>query len=519
MKKAIVTGVLLAALGAGGYAYYRQRNVQPPPSVMTSAVVRGDIVDTVGATGTLQAVTTVQVGSQVSGTIQTLHADFNSLVRKGQVLARLDPSLFQTQIEQARANLIRAQADLERFRVALDDARTKLTRAQELSARQLIPRTELESSEVAVRSAEAQIRSAEAQVTQAQASLNQNQVNLRHTVITAPIDGLVISRNVDAGQTVAASMNAPVLFVLAADLSQMQVVANLDESDVGRIRPGQRVTFTVDAYPAEDFTGTVSQVRLQPQVLQNVVSYSTVIDVPNPALKLKPGMTATVSVEIARREDVLRVPNAALRFRPTNEIFAALGQQAPETPAFGSAPARITTTAPAADDTGAPTAPPAGGEAERSDSQGARISPEQRQRVREAMGERGRGFGGLAGRGGRVRTPDSQEAPASQVTGGVSAERPPQATTIDALFGPLPAVETAGRVWLYEDGLLRPIPVRLGITDGQATELLAGDLEEGAEVVTLVNTGTSETRPTPTGPGGLIFMGGRGEFRGSPPIR
>ncbi|MGE0704890.1 MAG: efflux RND transporter periplasmic adaptor subunit [Vicinamibacterales bacterium] len=490
MKKAIVTGVLLAALGAGGYAYYRQRNTQPAPSVMTSAVVRGDIADTVGATGTLQAVTTVQVGSQVSGTIQTLYADFNSLVRKGQVLARLDPSLFQTQIEQARANLIRAQADLDRLRVALDDARTKLTRAQELSERQLIPRTELESSEVAVRSAEAQIRSAEAQVTQAQASLNQNQVNLQHTVITAPIDGLVISRNVDAGQTVAASMNAPVLFILAADLSLMQVVANLDESDVGRIRPGQRVTFTVDAYPAEDFVGTVSQVRLQPQVIQNVVSYSTVIDVPNPGLKLKPGMTATVSVEIARRDNVLRVPNAALRFRPTNEIFAALGQQAPEMP-FGNASVRTPDkTASPGDDYGAPagsTAPPPGEGAVSTPSLQRRVSPGQRQRVREAVGE-----------------------PAPLIEG---ASR---ATTIDALFGPLPAVETAGRVWVYENGAFRPVPVRLGITDGQATELLAGDLPEGTEVVTVVNTGAAGTRPTPTGPGGLIFMGGRGGSRGAP---
>ena len=173
-------------------------------------------------------------------------------------------------------------------------------------------------------------------MTQAQASLNQNQVNLAHTVIEAPIDGLVISRNVDVGQTVAASMQAPTLFVLAADLTKMQVIANLDESDVGRIRPRQRVSFHVDAYPAEDFSGTVAQVRLQPIVQQNVVTYATVIDVPNVDLKLKPGMTANVNVEIARKQNVLRVPNAALRFRPTNEIFAALGQ----TPDSGREPGR-----------------------------------------------------------------------------------------------------------------------------------------------------------------------------------
>ncbi len=331
MKKAVVTLLVLVVIGGSGYAYYRYSKAAPAPTVTTAPITRGDIVDRVGATGTLQAVTTVQVGTQVSGTIQNLYADFNSIVRKGQVLARLDPSLFQTQIEQARANLIRAQADLDRLRVGLDDARTKLGRAKELSDRQLLPRNELDAADINVRSAEAQIRSAQAQVTQAQASLNQNQVNLAHTVIEAPIDGLVISRNVDVGQTVAASMQAPTLFVLAADLTKMQVIANLDESDVGRIRPGQHVSFRVDAYPAEDFTGSVAQVRLQPIVQQNVVTYATVIDVPNVDLKLKPGMTANVNIEIARKQNVLRVPNAALRFRPTNEIFAALGQTSPET--------------------------------------------------------------------------------------------------------------------------------------------------------------------------------------------
>ena len=260
------------------------------------------------------------MGTQVSGTILQLNADFNSLVRKGQVLARLDPSLFQTQIEQARANLIRAEADLERFRVSLDDARTKLKRANDLSEKKLIAQTEQEAAEVAVRSAEAQLRSQQAAVTQSQASLQQNQVNLAHTVIESPIDGLVISRNVDVGQTVAASMSAPTLFVLAADLTKMQVLASLDESDVGRIRPGQVVRFRVDAFPTEEFLGAVTQVRLQPTTVQNVVTYQTVIDVPNPALKLKPGMTANVNIEIARRRDALRVPNTALRFRPTAEI-------------------------------------------------------------------------------------------------------------------------------------------------------------------------------------------------------
>src|SRR5215475_2725580 len=330
MKKAIVTLLVVGVVGASAFAYYHYKDSGPKFTVATAQVTRGDIVDTVGATGTLQAVTTVQVGSQVSGTISELKVDFNSLVKKGQVLARLDPSLFQTQIEQAKANLVRSQADLERQKVALDDANQKLTRARELSARQLLAKSDLDAAEITAKSAEAQLKSSEAQITQAQASLDQNQVNLEHTVIEAPIDGLVISRNVDVGQTVAASMQAPTLFVLAADLTKMQVVANLDESDVGRIRPGQVVTFRVDAYPTETFRGTVSQVRLNPIVQQNVVTYATVIDVPNNDLKLKPGMTANVNVEIARSSNVLRVPNSALCFRPTNDMYAAIGQTPPE---------------------------------------------------------------------------------------------------------------------------------------------------------------------------------------------
>ncbi len=329
MRKILLLLVAAIIVGGGAYGYYRYTQKAVPPTITTARVTQGDLAETVGATGALQAVTTVQVGTQVSGTIQELNADFNSLVRKGQVLARLDPSLIQSQIEQARANLIRAEADLERLRVSLDDARTKLARAKELSEKKLIAQTELEAAEVAVRSAEAQLRSQEAGVTQSQASLRQNQVNLAHTVIESPIDGLVISRNVDVGQTVAASMSAPTLFVLAADLTKMQVLASLDESDVGRIRPGQTVRFRVDAYPTDEFTGSVTQVRLQPTTIQNVVTYQTVIDVPNPELKLKPGMTANVNIEIARRSNVLRVPNAALRFRPTAEIFAALGQTPP----------------------------------------------------------------------------------------------------------------------------------------------------------------------------------------------
>jgi HlyD family secretion protein len=311
------------------YGYYSVRTVEFVPEVNTVTVTEGDIVDSVGATGALEAVTTVQVGSQVSGIIQELYVDFNSIVREGDVIMRLDPSLFETQLEQARANLLRSEADVERLSVAVDDAATQLRRSRELAAEDLISETELEAAEVNLRSAQAQLKSAEAQVRQSQASLSMNEVNLEHTVIRAPIDGIVTSRLVDIGQTVAASFQAPELFVIAADLTKMRVIANIDESDVGRIRPNQRVTFTVDAFPAEEFEGAVSQIRLEPIVTQNVVTYATVIDAPNPELKLKPGMTATVTVEVARRENVMRIPNSALRFRPSPAMFAALGQPVP----------------------------------------------------------------------------------------------------------------------------------------------------------------------------------------------
>src|SRR6266545_3254016 len=342
MKRVIIGLLIVGAVGAGAGAIYVRRG-GPEIQVNTSPITRGDIVDSVGATGTLQAVTTVQVGSQVSGNIQWLGADFNSIVKKGQVVARLDPSLFEAQLQQARANLnqtranlAKAQSDLERTKVQLTDAQQKYTRAKELATKSLLPQSDLDAAKIAVDTAQAGLASqqatvaqTQAAVTQSQASVNQNQVNLDHTIITAPIDGIVTQRSVDVGQTVAASMQAPTLFIIAADLTKMQVNANIDEADVGRIRPGQVVTFRVDAYPGTQFEGTVAQVRLQPQVVQNVTTYGTVIDVPNQELKLKPGMTANVKIEIAKRSDALRIPNAALRFRPTLDLFAALNQAVP----------------------------------------------------------------------------------------------------------------------------------------------------------------------------------------------
>lgn len=319
---------LIVAVTAG-VSYYRDDVAADVPPVTTAAISRGDIVSTVEATGTLEAVTTVEVGTQVSGSIKQLNADFNSHVRKGDVIAELDPSLFDSQVAQEQATLLRLKSEADKARVQAQDADVKLRRARELAAQQLIARSDLDTADSTASAAQAAIKSADAQVAQAAASLTQAQVNRSHTVIRAPIDGVVIARNVDVGQTVAASMQAPTLFVLAQDLTEMRVQAKVDESDIGKIQPRQPVRFRVDAYPNETFAGTISQVRLQPVVEQNVVSYVTVIDVPNKDMKLKPGMTASVTIETGRADNVLKVPNAALRFQPDRDVFEKLGQQMP----------------------------------------------------------------------------------------------------------------------------------------------------------------------------------------------
>jgi HlyD family secretion protein len=458
MKRAIITILVVAAIGAGAGGTYYLRRGGGDVHIETAAVSRGDITDAIGSTGTLQAVTTVQVGSQVSGNVAWLGVDFNSIVHKGQVIARIDPSIVEAQVEQARATLTKAEADVERSKVALADAQTRHARAAELAARSLLPASELDSAQVAVDVAGAQLRSAQASVVQSRASLNQNEVNLKHCIITAPIDGIVIQRSVDVGQTVAASLQSPTLFVIAADLAKMQVNASIDEADVGRIRPGQGVIFRVDAYPGDEFRGTVSQVRLQPVVVQNVTTYGAIIDVPNPDLRLKPGMTANLRVQIARRTNALRVPNTALRFRPTDEIFAALNQPVPEPP---SAP-RAAATAAIARPASAPTVVPTSGAAP-----AARPEPPKR---------------------------------------AVAAT----ATTIDQLFAPLPPVEAAGRVWIAVGNTLKPVVIRRGISDGTHTELLAGELEEEARVVTGVDLSGAPARAQASGTAGNPFATGRG---------
>ncbi len=312
-----LTFVLLAASVACLVAWRWRAGKEPPlAGLETARVDRGGIVSKVTATGTLSAIVTVQVGSQVSGRIAALHADYNSTVRKGQLIARIDPELFQAAVEQARANHLAAQGGSAKARAQALDAARQRARSKALLDSKLVAQADYDTAQASADAAEAQVQAAEGAAGQARAALHQAEVNLGYTRILSPTNGVVISRTVDVGQTVAAALQAPTLFTIAEDLAKMQVDTSVGEADVGRLRAGMPATFTVDAYPGEVFEGTVRQIRNSPQTVQSVVTYDAVVDVSNAELKLKPGMTASVTFVWARKGDVLRVPNAALRFRP-----------------------------------------------------------------------------------------------------------------------------------------------------------------------------------------------------------
>jgi len=317
--------VVIAAVGAGLYLHRGD-----PIRYFTAKVQRGEIRDTVDATGTVNAVITVQVGSQVSGTIAFLSADFNTHVKKGDVIARMDPRLFQgavsqssADLENARANVLAAEANLTKARAALVQTKAEHDRAvalveQKIDSQQALElaMANYESARASVDAASATVQQAKAQTSQKAAALTVARTNLEYTVIRSPIDGVVVARNVDVGQTVAASLQAPTIFTIAQDLTKMQVYAKVDESDVGRIKMGQAVTFKVDAFPKDVVRGAVSQVRMNPTTIQNVVTYDAIIDFDNPSLRLFPGMTAFVAIPVATADDVVKIPNAALRYKP-----------------------------------------------------------------------------------------------------------------------------------------------------------------------------------------------------------
>ena len=317
MKKIVIISGILIVIAIAGFILFRGNGNEP--KFRTDKIIRGDIEMAVTATGTVNPVTTVLVGTQVSGTIKKLYVDFNSPVKKGQLIARIDPALFEAQVNQAKANLLSAKANLEKAKATLVDAKRTMDRNKELFSKNLVARSDLDTAETNYETADASVIAAKSQVAQTEAALNLAGTNLRYTKIVSPVDGIVVSRNVDVGQTVAASFQTPTLFTIAQDLTKMQIDTSVDEADIGKIKVGQDVEFTVEAYPDITFKGRVWQIRNAPITVQNVVTYDVVINVDNPELKLKPGMTANVSIIVSIKKDVLKIPNAALRFKPAEK--------------------------------------------------------------------------------------------------------------------------------------------------------------------------------------------------------
>jgi HlyD family secretion protein len=367
--------VVLLSVSGGAYGYWRYRQTHQPPPVTFQfvALERRNIVGKVTATGTLQARVTVLVGSQVSGRIQKLFADYNSTVKKGDVVAKIDPTLFEAAVAKEQANYLAIKANLEQAKAQALLADKKLTRLRALGKDQLATQADIDSAETDLLVAKAQITSAEASLQQEGASLKSAQTNLSFTTIVSPIDGTVISRSVDVGQTVAASLQAPTIFTIAEDLRKMQVSTNVSEGDVGRLSPGMKTSFTVDAFPGQRFFGAIVQIRNAAQTIQNVVTYNAIIEFDNPELKLRPGMTASVSIIYAERNDVLAVPNAALRFNPPPEANLKVPERNARARPGGSAQSVAT---PLGEASGTPTASSA-------------ESPSGRRRWRDSAGSSG----------------------------------------------------------------------------------------------------------------------------------
>lgn len=431
--------VVLAAGGGAGYWYWKQPH-GTAPEYQTVTVARGDLTQAVTATGQLGPVVNVQVGSQISGIVKKLYADFNSVVKSNQVIAEVDPSTYQLGVQRAEAQLANSKANLTL-------AQVQARRADSLFADKLISASDQDT-------AQAQMQQAQAQVQSDEANLQSAKVQLSYCTIYAPVDGVVISRNVDVGQTVAASFNTPTIFVIANDLAKMQIDALVSEADIGGVAVSENVNFTVDAYPYRTFRGKVSQVRYGAITNQNVINYDTVIEVNNADLKLLPGMTANVSIVTAERENILKIPNAALRFRPP--------EAAAESPTNGASPRQGSAAL-----AGAPTSG-RGGPGSGVGGAGARGGP----------GRGGGPGGGAPGAGGRGPGAGSGRAsPERQTVRTVYLLPKPAEGAADAVVDP------------------KPVQIKVGISDGVTTEVLDG-LKEGDQVITgLITSDSGAARP------------------------
>jgi len=544
MRKWLLVLLVAAVAGGAGLAYYLTGRPETAPLYRMARIERGSLLSVISSTGTLTPVTTVQVGSQVSGKIKELLADFNSVVKAGELIARIDSDTFEARARQAeaevavaKANVVMQEAARERAiadlatseatlaaaeaqvavaSAALTEAARDLARKEPLFGRGVISGSEVERSrsardqavarvaeakaqiqaqraQIAARKAAeqmavAQVETAKAQVVQREAAHYAARIDLENTFIRSPVQGTVIARSVDIGQTVAASLQAPVLFTIAQDLREMQVEVSVDEADIGRVLDGQAVTFTVDAFPGREFRGRVQQVRKASKVIQNVVTYTVVVTADNGEGRLLPGMTANVQIVIDRRDNVLKVANAALRFRPSG----ATGS--PPSPA---APSAVPGAAP-------------GGEAAAQFidrlSQSLELSADQRERVRALFAESGDRIRQLRAQG---ATPDdirleierlrNQRTP--QIEALLTPEQRDRFRALRQARGPAgSAAPQPGRVWIVGDnGEPQAIALRIGITDGTMTEIVGGELREGQDVIAGLAAGPAARSSAPTG--------------------
>lgn len=485
MKKFLVALALAAAVAAGWYYYASRDDAAEAPTFTTATIARGDILQTVTATGQLDPVLSVDVGSQISGLVKKLYVDFNSPVKKGDKLAEIDPATYEQRLRQAEANLASAEASNQLQRVNTE-------RISGLFQQKLVTQQEYDQ-------AVAQLQQSNAQLVTQRAAVENARVDLERCTITSPIDGIVMNKQTEEGKTVAASLNAPVLFTIANDLAKMQIAAAVAEADVGSVNAGQQVTFTVDAFPNRTFRGDVVQVRNAPKTANNVVTYDTIINVNNPDLKLRPGMTANVSIIVARRDGVLRVPNSALRLRVPEGVAVKRDEPAPAK--SGSAAKADAADAKSTAAAAAPTPAAANGDAPGGGRRGGgmmgNLSPEQRQKMREIMAEVGVDF--RAG----PPTPEQREQMRKlmaerglPVPEGAGAPRPGE-----VVVTPRTAYRLVGTAPHQQ---LEAIAIKTGITDGTATEAVEG-VQEGDVLVTSVTVpNAGAARP----PGGTNPFGG-----------
>ncbi|MBA3547643.1 MAG: efflux RND transporter periplasmic adaptor subunit [Nannocystis sp.] len=485
--RGLLTSLLtLSLLGAGGwFVYDRYVKVEVPPiEYQTQPAERGRVTSTVTASGTLSPVKTVEVGSQVSGRIIELMADFNSQVKKGDVIARIDASLLESDKARSKANLMSAKASLTRAVADRNNSKVMLERSRKLASSGVASEQEVDTALLAYTTAKANVETAQAAVSVAQAAIETAAVNLEYTTIVSPIDGVVISRDVSVGQTVAASLSAPKLFLIAEDLRAMEVHTSVAESDVGALRPEMKVNFTVDAYPNERFRGIVQQIRNASTTTQNVVTYDAVVRVDNDQLKLRPGMTASVTFIVEDRRDTLLVPNTALRFTPSDPQIAALAP------------------------------PPPAGEGRGGRRRG---GPDDEAKPEDAKAEDAKpGDTKADPKSGDTKSGDTKSEDAksedAKPADGVPAEGKPEGRRGRGGGGGRGAPSTTRTVWVLADGQPRPATIKIGITDGSSTEVTEGELTEGALVILGQSGGVEATRAA--GPTKSPLTGGGGGQRG-----